>query len=159
MKCNSLLKLIFRHTINCIAFSLQIQSSHTARRIPLTLETKNFSPALFYADTKTPHGEKNCSLPKVKAFCFPSLFYWLAFSLDWQKIHTARRIAPLVFAKSKSFFHACLILCNYKESTRREELRCSLLKYKFFPRLIRGHKFKDSTQWEDRFLSLSHYGS
>ena len=28
----------------------------------------------------------------------------------------------------------------------KDELRCSLLKYKFFPSLIRGHKFKDSIQ-------------
>ena len=145
MKCNSLLKLIFRHTINCIAFSLQIQSSHTARRIALTLETKNFSPALFYADTKTPHGEKNCSA-KSKSFLFSNPFLLTRILFGLTKNPHGKKNRSLVFAKSKSFFHACLILCNYKESTRREELRCSLLKYKFFPRLIRGHKFKDSTQ-------------
>ena len=150
----SSLKLIFRHIINCIAFSLQIQSSQTARRIALTLETKSFSQAIFYANTKTPHGEKNCSLPKAKAFS--KLFLFGSHSLWIDKKSTRQEELLLVFAKRKAFYtHVSHLLCNYKESTRREELRCSLLKYKFFPSLIGGHKFKDSTQQEDRFLTFT----
>ena len=104
MKCNSLLKLIFRHKINCIAFSLQIQSSQTARRIALTLETKNISQAIFYADTKTPHGEKNCSLPKVKAFsklfCLTRILFGFDKKSTRQKLFTC--MSDIFFAITKN---------------------------------------------------------
>ena len=138
---------------------------------------------IFFANIKQPDRKKNCShfgnkklfpshflckyidptrrekllSAKSKSFFQAFFLIWLAFSLDWQKIHTARRIASLPLLKAKAFYmHVSHFLCNYKESTRREELRCSLLKYKFFPSLIRGHKFKDSTQREDGFFSLLH---
>ena len=127
MKCNSFLTLIFKHKINCIAFSLQMQSSQTARGIALTLETKSFSQAIFYANTKTPHGEKNCSLPKAKAKAFSKLFYLTRILFGLTKNPHGKKncsLRSLLKAKAfymhvSSFLHARLthFLCNYKEST------------------------------------------
>ena len=122
MKCNSFLTLIFKHKINCIAFSLQMQSSQTARGIALTLETKSFSQAIFYANTKTPHGEKNCSLPKAKSFS--KLFYLtrILFGLT-KNPHGKKNCSLWSLLKAKAFYmHVSHFLCNYKDPTRREKL-------------------------------------